>query len=169
MSLLLWVKWFFFFWWCLRVDAEMGMCWIVFFRHYSVCCLYSYRDTVLFWKFFFSKGLYPSLSVSPSCSLSVSLLSLFETVQKSLHILEVIYLVCRSVSPAAVRSESCFLLFPLSLSHTHVLRPICTHKHAHMGADAHTNTHTLSHSLLNLSISFSICVSLQKRRMMQGT
>lgn len=78
-----------------------------------VCLFYSYRYSIVLKLY-----LFPSLplSLTPfSTALSV-FLALFQRVQKSLHILEVINLVCRSVSPAAMRSEGCLSVVP-SLSH----------------------------------------------------
>lgn len=61
-------------------------------------------------------SLFPSL-LPPLRCLS---LSLFGSIEVFFSHFEVMYLVCRSVSPAAVRSEGCLSVVPfLSLSHTH--------------------------------------------------
>lgn len=125
----------------------MRMFWVVSLQSHSFVpplLLQKYSIVWFYFFFRFSKG----LSASPAFTLtSFSIALPFQRVQKSLHILEVINLVCRHFSPTAVRCEGCIfviLALPASIS--------------------------VTYARFNHSVSFSffpISQHLQKRRMMQ--
>lgn len=92
----------------------------------------------------------PRITRFPRLSLASSSVALsFRRVQKSLHILEVINLVCRSFSSAAVRCESCISVI-LSLA-----------------ASISVTDALFNHSVPFSLFFFFISQHLQKRKMMQ--